>query len=124
MAQQERQARFAAAADEDDEPAPPLDPETERLVTAMAALPIIPADPPGTAQAGVWVLRRFGYTAAMNPHNALMVMSGQGGTVGAPAQTAQLDPTAAECVQIVEERAQAGGMRPRSVHVDCVSAVQ
>ena len=118
LAQQERQAQFAAAADEDDEPAPPLDPETERLVTAMVALPI------DHTPAGMWVLRRFGYTAAMNPQNMLMVMSGEGGTVGAPAQTAQLDPTAAECVQIVEERAQAAGMRPRSVHVDCASAVQ
>ena len=64
---------FQAAADEDDEPAEPLDEETNRLIRAFSQLPMIPN--PGDEERAMglnrsmWVMRRMGYTQQENPHN-------------------------------------------------------
>lgn len=69
---------FQAATDEDDEPAEPLNEETNRLLRAFAQLPVIPD--PGEEQRAMgldrrmWVMRRMGYTQQENPHNGALTV--------------------------------------------------
>ena len=128
LAQAERRARFAVAADEDDEPTPPLDPVTAQDLSAMAALPSIPE--PDVQQealgrdASMWVCRRYGYDESTNPNHMVLTMAGDGSIIGGPVTTAALDPTAVELLQFVAANCTREGQRPRSVHTDCVHAVK
>jgi hypothetical protein len=104
LAQAERRARFAMAADEDDEPAPPLDPTTSQALSAMTALPSI-ARPDAEQErrgldASMWVCRRFGYDEETNPNHMLLTTAGDGAIIGVPSATAALDPTATELLQV------------------------
>ena len=119
-----RAARFDQAADDDDEPEEPLDEQTKAAVESLAALPAIDALPPDQSHrdASTWVTRRMGYTEAENPNHMLMVLA-PGLFPGMPAMTAALDPTAAELLQIVADRAADVGRRPAILCVDCAAAV-
>ena len=56
---------------------------------------------------------------------ALLIMSAGGdGPIGVPATTNALDPTSAELLRILAQRAQAHGQRPRTIFTDCVGAVK
>ena len=56
---------------------------------------------------------------------AVLIMSAGGdGPIGVTATTNALEPTSAELVRILAERAQAYGQRPRTICTDCMGAVK